>query len=1085
MVRARRVATGHPPGPTSLAVLPDGALLTCGVDGTVRRLSASVVAADRAGMDGEMTDDGAVVHEVEDGKRIATCVAVDKSGATLFVASKDRAGGVDGYVSAVDGTEGSERERLHQTPLGVRDLCVSPDDVHLAVALERDGIFVVEWRRPVDSFDYIGDHSGAVKALKYDPTGELLASLGADGALKLHSRLVPSRTAAHTVANVTPRDSADADPSEARTRFSLAWEPQNGARLAVGGADGARLRVFSRGRWSMDAAELWAPPSDAAWAEHDRVTAVTWSPDAKLVAGCVNGPSSQSYVVVWDTASHRAAHMFAVDAALYDARFVVPSSGSSLSAMDATLVVTDGVGFVRTFHLQSATEVVPGADRIEATATSAQIPDKEPLVSGKLGRDTATGNDKLAERDDEEDDAPETSVERAKAELGLGGSGGDGTESTKPLKSSMAGAELSLDDHAEFARLSNRVRELEDRVVLLDTALAEHDTFQPSAAAPVETEDRHFLVWNAVGSLVSRDAGASRVIDVAFADEARRAHRTILDPDSCFEFGALCETGALLASRGLEASSRRSARLDIIMGDDVVAGVSDEDDDLDADAGGEGGRRRDSATAAVVSWTQFDSVGIGGPASGDWSLTLPAGEQVLATACSTEICVVATSRDLLRTFRPDGGLQEAPIALPGSAVSLAASLGLVLVLYQTAEGGVAHLLYNFGSRVERFVGPRVVAAGPLLSKTGRAVKWVGFADETLGYMPVCSRDDGLLLGLSVAAGWSWIALLDAKSAAKASKLWPIAVDAESGLLAIQTRAGNRRDGPAAFPRPLPVAFALRAPLLGLPARSSSSDSKKSRAVDASALKFESELEVVHSILVVAQRRWAYENVAAPLSDDETELMRAEARADLVALKHFVFCLKTGRASRALGLAKRFRLDRTLEIACAKAVEASAPRDVQEALIALRDAREEAAAQGQVADIHAEDDDHEEEEEGDDKGTNDGVRATRAPSGLRVGFHGKRLSSNFESPGVKSAVPPLTTSSEPGPTTSPNTSAPSRKSRPTPKNPFVTKAVSPGKRRGTTAGAAAADLGGSFSTSPVREPVFKKAALVSEVSRRLA
>jgi len=253
-------------------------------------------------------------------------------------------------------------------------------------------------------------------------------------------------------------------------------------------------------------------------------------------------------------------------------------------------------------------------------------------------------------------------------------------------------------------------------------------------------------------------------------------------------------------------------------------------------------------------------------------------------------------------------------------------------VHRLPEKNLGFVLLNVGTEDERLPAAKTMAQGNM---NCAKVAWVGFTDESVGRMPCALLPSGLLVGLSAAADWRWVALLDVKAAAgnKKLKYWPINVFS-GGLVAISLLDRADAHPAVTLPKPVPSIVELQMPLVGL---ALGSDSAK---------KYEFEAEANLGTILLEQRQFM---------DDSAVDVAAWAKNEFPLLKNFVYSVKAKNGMRALGVAKRFKLLQTLEKAIDMAERDNADTALVERLIELKRAREDEELGVQAAADEAEED----------------------------------------------------------------------------------------------------------------------------------
>ncbi|MCO5546925.1 hypothetical protein L7F22_000364 [Adiantum nelumboides] len=225
--------------------------------------------------------------------------------------------------------------------------------------------------------------------------------------------------------------------------------------------------------------------------------------------------------------------------------------------------------------------------------------------------------------------------------------------------------------------------------------------FQP-CSTPMKNK-RRFLCFNMIGSLVANDQGSHQSISFESHDAGARRNWRFVDHFG-YSMVSMGEAGALFAS---PSQKNRS---------------SEEDDDDVRDH------------PSTVYFKPFEATGAWAVAGGEWTVSLPRGEEAVAVAMagragsrsSSDDCptaIVATSSGYLRFFS-GSGLQRYIWALGGQVVALAAGKSLALIVHRiaaTMDGfqNLSFSLIDLATFAVRQEGTIPLAKGATLA-------WAGF-----------------------------------------------------------------------------------------------------------------------------------------------------------------------------------------------------------------------------------------------------------------------------------------------------------------------------------------------------------------------
>lgn len=444
------------------------------------------------------------------------------------------------------------------------------------------------------------------------------------------------------------------------------------------------------------------------------------------------------------------------------------------------------------------------------------------------------------------------------------------------------------------------------------------EPFMPSATQ--NGGERRFLVWNHIGSIVSRV-------------ELRPTPQTSMEMDfsdlSLYKPFSLNQPFivdlATMGEQGIFTSARQKSG-------------------------------RDSVT--TLQFHMFNKFGM----NADWTTRLPSGELALALAIGDKWSAVATSQRRLRLYGEAGG-RLAVVALPGPVVALAGHGPLLAVVYHAgnpigsnglprsyangaknkdedleADAGATGNTQNLGWWVFHVTSARLLSSGaPLPLCPGAALSWLGFSTEgalatfdstgvlrqlgaTQRFVSASSSqiivDTTQALSALVPA-WAdvWLDVLDtSEHAMPGETFWPIAVTKDKMRYVSHS---SILDGPHTQPRPVPSSLPLAMPF----------DAHNSPEAHENQL-------IRNSISLGAQIADSIESISSAdgiLGDtideltDETKpylldlasdknLLATQAKLDGLVLKLVREAAEDGRVERALALAKRLVLKKSIQIA---------------------------------------------------------------------------------------------------------------------------------------------------------------------------
>ncbi|GJP74483.1 hypothetical protein CLOP_g5056 [Closterium sp. NIES-67] len=297
--------------------------------------------------------------------------------------------------------------------------------------------------------------------------------------------------------------------------------------------------------------------------------------------------------------------------------------------------------------------------------------------------------------------------------------------------------------------------------------------------------------------------------------------------------------------------------------------------------------------------------------SSDWSVRLPAGEEVTAISVGRKWVAAATSRHYLRVFS-DTGLQRAIVSLDGPVVAMAGQGAFLAVAFHAAgphpDGHQAMhlLLLDMHSSCLRLRTP--IALSPCAS-----LAWLGFSSISSDpsaplhtTVPTVATYDsqGVVRILSPDFGGCWMPIFSASASAtsESHRLWMVGLDLrEQAIFFIVCTNANPQ--PSVFPRPVLSEMPLVLPL-------ALSDLAAADSLQADLLR--SALATAHVRAVADEALQMGEQGAMAAAEDEEELLRLEAERDKTLLRLLVAAAKGDKLERAMELGTMLSLRKSLQ-----------------------------------------------------------------------------------------------------------------------------------------------------------------------------
>ena len=675
---------------------------------------------------------------------------------------------------------------------------------------------------------------------------------------------------------------------------AVAWEPVSGAHLATFGADGT-AKIFdvtkkavvksiacgpkdaspdfsasaSLGQisWNPQGDHIAIPASNgirvvskATWNDAfvlelsgDQASIVTWSPNGRYICAA----SVQQRVSVWDVKEKKVVALFTSPKPLLALRWIPQRNGFAAIDSEGDVSLTNGA--------------VPSALSDPATGTFTLMTETDPEKSADM----------------ETDEIETTDISKMKADLGIQM---DATvlsdkQEKRLLREGLK--EQIRQAHEGMMQENAGMDKNEPQVIIKEVApprIPAQSPFNPSSSSfTKENGKRKFLLWNAVGSIVAREDDAFNSVEIEFADNSVRNIK--FSDHYGFTLGSLSPEAAFFAS----------------IGDDQDPNDADDDD---ADAANK---------HAVVFYRPFNAW----THDAEWRKKLPVGEQPECIAVGSTFCACATTKGLLRLFRPSG-IEELPQLMPGAALSMVASGPFLLILFHVTDptvDGTQMIGYRLANAGVPGSSATILSEGRFPMTPGAVIEWCGFSDESMGLMPFVLDSDGMLFGLCQGAGFQWVPFLDTKAIKemRRASCWPVCVK-RGRLLSVVLK--GKKMHPKVLPRPVLAANELRIPILGI-------DGEKKPAS-----KFIAEESLLREDASLRQRCWASSKDVGAMTimqddddDDEAAMLREEAQLDKKLLRLLQAILKkaekggrSGGLMKALGMVRRLRMCKSVEIA---------------------------------------------------------------------------------------------------------------------------------------------------------------------------
>ncbi|XP_049775288.1 WD repeat and HMG-box DNA-binding protein 1 isoform X1 [Schistocerca cancellata] len=349
--------------------------------------------------------------------------------------------------------------------------------------------------------------------------------------------------------------------------------------------------------------------------------------------------------------------------------------------------------------------------------------------------------DRVFENEEEDDAENVFSLEKIKASVAV-----------PTQEGSTLGDELDIPDALDDEDDIESKKSTLAKADLLDVVCEVQAPFQPSSS-PVHLQHR-YMVWNSVGIVRCHDTEEENSIDVEFHDTS--VHHSIHMPNFLkHTLAALTEEILVLACEAQEESSSK-----------VVC-------------------------VLLSSWD----------GSREWTVEMPAGEEVLAVAAGQGWLAAATDIRNLRLFT-SAGTQREVVSLPGPVVCLAGRQKQLMVVCHGGAGLIFSLI-----AVRDNVVTTVSAYEQLPLAPKAQLHWVGFTDEGT---PCTTDSAGVVRFLSRKGYWSPVCDTSSQTSGKSDHYFVLGVSERYQNVRCVLCKGARY--PPTVPRPAVVELSLKIPL---------------------------------------------------------------------------------------------------------------------------------------------------------------------------------------------------------------------------------------------------------------------------------
>lgn len=833
MVRCRTISMrfAHSAGQCGAACTSDGTVLvTSGSDCAVRVHDIRTAKESEPWWADDRNDGPNATELTLSGipEKPLNAVAVTSSNNLFATACDD--GFVRLYSLSVEAKENIQAEAaiVGSTRFGgsVKALAFSPTGAFLAAAGDEPGVIKLIMTAQPSNVTVLraasGGGSEAVRAISFDPLSDFLVTVSERGTACIWSVDSGGFVCAIRLDN--------------RYAKSVAWEP-NGNSLAIGTDLGTV--VVSRGSWSIDqilsdvdesADELDENEDQTKTSGENVVTAVAWSSAGQyLLVGCAD-----ARVFLWDISKRVVMKRWKAEA-LVQCVLWHPKHNS--------FILVDEIG-----QLGLVADIVPehlpeqAVDKVSLEMPTIQSSPAKPNGKSNLKRI------RKVEQSTGKKSSPKQTDDPSPFEFAFDTDGLDVDEEEELMDDDRQDGDASSDDNSsgdESHRRRKPRRGTISREPIVDKV---QKPFNPSSTPPVEyaTTTMRILYWNTIGVVLSYMESTFSIVEVEFADTARRSVR--VKDHFGYSLGCVSESGLLLGASKTE-TSRGSVYF-----------------------------RPFSSWSTNSEWTQW----------------FADNEVITVLALGSQFAAVSTEpNNIVRLFSLSG-IQVDVFCLPGRIITMTAEKDHLAIVYNVQGSAVLRVDILRLSKHAEVV--EVVHSGDVVLADGAKMEWIGFSGNGLELGVYDSS--GVLYLLCGKHSWKrWVPMLmNAPGVTNCNWFWVAGVTPKS-VLGVTCHSSERF--PVAKPRPPLRSFPLVAPII-------QPDSNNSK-ISVEERYFRSKLNVDRADLEIHRERKLYgarhEDTILQLKD---KLYQTEVEMDKCTLALMQEACRSKQNVRALDLASRLR-----------------------------------------------------------------------------------------------------------------------------------------------------------------------------------
>ena len=685
---------GHAAGPCDLLVADSSnELITCGSEGEIRRGSNTV-----------HQDDDSSFTTMSFHPNRGLAVGTEEHFAKLY---------------SVSGEGIKFEKNLTRCTAPVRHVSFSPTGLFLAVASEECDLRLINMINTKQVITLKG-HEGSIKSAVWDPKGDFLATTSEDATLKIWR--VEDRKVVFTFTGLK----MDGNGGLCRPEWS-----HDGSYLAIPGGRVDDVIVLNRDDWTADFA--------LSGAHSGSVDIVAWCPNDKyMLTGC-----RQNEIYLWDMKTRETIAKYDCESQIMALRWSKAKNFFAVLDFDGRFATCqDAVPS----HMATPFSVVAVEKKNETTtADKNEEGEEEKEDEDTKTTDESSNNEKLSftkkktktkkkkkskkktndDSDDDEVDKIEIDSDedegivlrkRLKKKKGM-------DDSVAALREELGLDPLDDDEDENDDGDSDDDSDREDEEEIMMRRANERAAQWAALPPPPKNElqpvvqpgstpirnDRRFLVWNSVGSIVSRSEDTFCALEFEFSNMSK--HKTIRMTDHYrFTMAALGDRGALLASEG------------------------EQKEEYDFESDRKKNKKNDEEEDARLLSTLYYRPFASWSHNSDWTQQLPKGERVVCVAVGDSWCAASTSANLTRVWR-FSGLQDVVFANTDPVVSLAGHGQYFAIVTRSGSpsDSTQHLRYEILNVPDR---KRLVCGSLPMSKNSQ-LEWLGFNDQGTYFFCFC------------------------------------------------------------------------------------------------------------------------------------------------------------------------------------------------------------------------------------------------------------------------------------------------------------------------------------------------------------